>query len=166
MPDKRHFHEFLAEAEDIVHSLSINLSQMKSNAVSSRETNPDIVNDLFRGIHTLKGIAATFGFTRLTRLSHKLEDILDNLRVSSNKFSIQLIDTFLDGIEVLIRLLSDINEKGLEDFDITPILAKIDQTAKDLRECEITAVPAEEYISPDLLSGLNDYEIQLLKAKI
>lgn len=172
MPDKKHFHEFLAEAEDIVHSLSNNLGQMRSIAGSSREFNPDIVNDLFRGIHTLKGISATFGFTRLTRLSHKLEDILDNLRLSGNKFSIQLplqlqlIDTLSEGTDVLIRLLSDINEKGLEDFDITPTLNKIDRIAKDLLECEIATVTSEQYISPDLLSRLNDYEIHLLKAKI
>ncbi len=166
MPDKIYFHEFLVEAEDIVHSLSSNLLQMKSLPVPSGDSNPDIVNDIFRDIHTLKGISSTFGFTRLTTLSHRLEDLLGNLRLCRLKFSTQIIDTLFEGIDVLTRLLSDINERGQEDFEIISILDKIGQFEKVPLECEIGADQAEESINPDLINGLNEYEIHFLKAKI
>ena len=42
--------------------------------------NPEPLNDLFRGVHTLKGLAGMFGLEHMARLSHLLEDLLEDMR--------------------------------------------------------------------------------------
>lgn len=166
MPDKTSLQEFLVEAEDIVHSISDNFRQMQSIASSSKDINPDIVNELFRGLHSLKGLAATLGFTRLTMLSHRLEDLLGDIRLERITISNQLMDTLFEGIDVIIRMLSNINDKGTEGFDISFILEKIEQFEKDHGNWENNSITAEAFISPELVNGLSEYEIKRLKAKI
>lgn len=166
MPEIRKFHEFLAESEDIVHSISGNLHRMQSLALSSKCPDTELINDIFRSMHTLKGLSSMFGFTNLTRLSHRLEDMLDNLRMGRVTLSDRLIDTLFEGINVLVRLLSCINEKGEENIDINSIMEKIDQFEKVEGECENGSVTPVNFMPPEMLNGLNDYELTLLENKI
>ena len=46
-----------------------------------RPVDPELVNDVFRAVHTLKGLAGLFGAARMGALSHELEDLLDDLRL-------------------------------------------------------------------------------------
>ena len=71
------YKDYLTEAEDIIQHLNRDLYELKSLCQSSHVINPDIVNALFREIHTLKGISEVTGLPRLTALSHRLEDLLD-----------------------------------------------------------------------------------------
>lgn len=166
MPDKSNLQEFLAEAEDIVYSLSDNFRQMQSIASSSKDITPDIVNDFFRGLHSLKGISATLGFTRLTMLSHRLEDLLNNIRLERITISNQLLDTLFEGIDVIIRMLSNINDKGTEGFDISFIMEKIEQFQKDNDNWENSSITAGSFMKTELFNVLSEYEINRLKAKI
>ncbi|MBI5193424.1 MAG: chemotaxis protein CheA [Nitrospirae bacterium] len=166
MPEKRKFHEFLVESEDIVQSISNNLLRMQSSALSSKYPDQELINDIFRSMHTLKGISSTFGFSNLTRLSHRLEDMLDDLRMGRIMLSGRLLDTLFEGIDVLVRLLTCINEKGVENIDINSIMEKIDLFENVEGGCENGSVTPADYLSTEMLNGLNDYELTLLENKI
>ena len=51
------YKDFLSEAEDIIRDLNKNLYVLKSVCNSARVHDPDVVNAVFREIHTLKGIS-------------------------------------------------------------------------------------------------------------
>ena len=114
MADNHKYQEFLVEAEDIIQSLNTNLSQLQVMSTSSQDLHPDIVSELFGSIHTLKGMSSILGFTKIATLSHKLEDLLDNLRFGQIKITDNMVDTLSEGIDTITRLLTNISDKGKE----------------------------------------------------
>lgn len=162
MPHNQKHQEFLVEAEDIIHSLGKNLSQLQVLSASSKDVNPGIVSDLFGGIHTLKGLSSILGFEKITTLSHKLEDLLENLRLGQIEISAHLVDILSEGVDMLTRLLTNISDKGGEYLRIDPLLDKIGKTleGQETRGERFLTEPVS--VGPDLISGLSDYEAHRL----
>ena len=71
--------EFVAEAQEIIEALSRDLLLLDHG--QKGHPDPDLINSVFRGVHTLKGIAGMFGFADLGEVAHVLEDLLDQLRL-------------------------------------------------------------------------------------
>lgn len=68
----------------------------------------DLVHDLFRATHTLKGNAATFGFRDLVSVTHRLENILDRARENQGVLDAETIQVMLatvDGLRDIMVLL-------------------------------------------------------------
>ncbi len=57
--------------------------------------NANSVGELFRAMHTIKGIAGMFGFDDIVRFTHKAENLLDNIRQEKIVFSSELQELFL-----------------------------------------------------------------------
>lgn len=68
----------------------------------------ELVDDLFRATHTLKGNAATFGFRDLVSVTHRLETILDRARENCGALDAEAVEVMLatvDGVrEMMVRL--------------------------------------------------------------
>ena len=164
--NSRTFQEFLIEAEDIVQTLSSNLGKIQTVYASSGEVNPDIVNTLFRGIHTLKGISAVSGFSRITALSHKFEDLLDCLRFGRIQLTSSVMDTLFEVTDVLLGLLKNINEQGEERIEIGYIVNKIDGILNDTVPPVNVSSEDLACIEPALLNRLSEHEIHRLYERL
>ncbi|CAG0956962.1 two-component system, chemotaxis family, sensor kinase CheA [Geobacteraceae bacterium] len=92
--------DFLAEAEEIVERLSTDLGTL-SDCADSGECDPDLLNAIFRGAHSLKGLAGMFGFTDIQQLSHNLENLLDSLRLGKIPLTIATMNVLFDAMELL-----------------------------------------------------------------
>jgi len=68
---------------------------------------PEALGTLFRVAHTLKGNAASLGFTELAEVTHGLEDVLDRLRSSALAVDRDVIDVLLESVDVLRELLAE-----------------------------------------------------------
>jgi two-component system chemotaxis sensor kinase CheA len=68
--------EFLSEAQEIVEGLGRDLLALDEGLRAGR-VDPRLINDVFRAVHTLKGLAGLFGANRMASLSHELEEVLD-----------------------------------------------------------------------------------------
>ncbi len=97
--------EFIAEAQEIIELLSRDLLVL-DHGQKEGNPDPDLVNSVFRGVHTLKGIAGMFGFHDLGEVAHVLEDLLDQLRLGKTDLSQEVLDVLFEGVEVLQRLLA------------------------------------------------------------
>lgn len=97
--------EFLAESQEIIESLSRDLLLLDHGQKEGR-TDPDLLNAVFRGVHTLKGIAGMFGQVALNECAHVLEDLLDQLRLGKVALTQETLDVMFEGVEVLQRLLA------------------------------------------------------------
>src|SRR6266550_2288397 len=89
--------EFISEAQEIIEGLSRDLLALDAalkRAGSGREGQIDheLINDAFRAVHTLKGLASLFGVARMTTLSHHLEDLLDDLRLGRVELQPRVLD--------------------------------------------------------------------------
>lgn len=99
--------EFLTESQEIVESLSRDLLLLDHGQKHGR-ADPDLVNSVFRGVHTLKGIAGMFGYRELSEVAHLLEDLLDRVRLGRIVLAQGSLDVLFEGVEALQRLLGAI----------------------------------------------------------
>ena len=89
----------------------------------------DHVDSLFRAIHSMKGGAATFGFSDIERVAHLFETVLDEVRTGSRSIDRQGVDLLLEATDVLKTLAIQTQEKReLEPAEI----AFLDSVLDDL----------------------------------
>jgi len=96
--------DFLAEAEEIVEQLGSELADL-SDMAEGGELNPDVLNSIFRGAHSLKGLAGMFGFDGVAELSHNMENLLDWLRLGKLNLTKNLMAVLFDSHELLSTLV-------------------------------------------------------------
>ncbi len=92
------------------------------------EANPgdlDSINEIFRCVHTIKGMAATMGYDLITQLSHRMEDLLDVARNQRIKITSRVIDLLFNCVDNLEQLLQDELEKKDSHIDISTCMSKI-----------------------------------------
>jgi two-component system chemotaxis sensor kinase CheA len=77
--DKDLLKEYLSESEEFLDRLIADLDLMASRAGGEQDIN--LVNRIFRTIHSLKGLSGMMGFIEIQTLAHEFEDILDDLRM-------------------------------------------------------------------------------------
>jgi two-component system chemotaxis sensor kinase CheA len=74
---------------------------------------PEILQEMFRAAHTLKGSSRAMGFTAFGELTHRMEDLLDGLRNDTLAVSGQVVDTLLKCLDVLNSMKASI-ESGAD----------------------------------------------------
>ena len=119
--------DFLAEAEEIVEQLGSELADL-SDMAESGEFNPDVLNSIFRGAHSLKGLAGMFNFSDIAELSHNMENLLDWLRLGKLNITQQLMTVLFEAHELLsalIRVLAS-GEDNCMAQEIATCVTKID----------------------------------------
>src|SRR5512135_2986719 len=83
--------EFYSEAQEIIETFSRNLLALDA-AQKAGVSDPSLINEAFRAVHTLKGLAGLFGATRAGALSHRLEDLLDDIRLGRQQLTADVLD--------------------------------------------------------------------------
>ncbi len=125
--DDRARDEFTSEAEELLETLSRDLVEFESQG---RDVRPEVVNKIFREVHSLKGLAGMLGFGEISELSHSLEDMLDRLRMGKIEITKELIDLLYDAVDSLNRLVIGINDPAMGGLvDITGLTRRIHQLA-------------------------------------
>lgn len=74
-------------------------------ALAAGEVNLKLLNSVFRGAHSIKGAAGTFGLTETTEFTHAMESLLDGMRTGTLEADKARIDLLLEAVDVLAALL-------------------------------------------------------------
>ncbi|RKX26631.1 MAG: chemotaxis protein CheA [Candidatus Zixiibacteriota bacterium] len=112
--------DFLVEAEELIDSLDNNFVKL--------ETSPsdlDLLNEIFRAVHTVKGTSSFLGFDQVTELSHKMEDVLNKLRKSELAVTAEMMDLLLESLDILKVLLDNVRQNKEEVIDLTDAIARL-----------------------------------------
>jgi two-component system, chemotaxis family, sensor kinase CheA len=153
----RPIQEFLAEAEDILEAANHAILSL-DDAKGGGSTDPDTVNGLFRALHSFKGLAGMFGFKALADLSHKLEYLLDEVRLGKVQLGGETLDTLSDTTGLLGRLVQQTG-KGLPLENITEAIDRIDRVlASKSAEGADQSLLSGVAIEPAVLQVLTEYE--------
>ncbi len=148
--------DFLGEAEEIIEKLNLDLMRLGEGG-DSGESDPEVLNSIFRGAHSLKGISGMFGFDDISDLAHHMENLLDRLRLGKISFTNELVEVLFDGLEILTRLVHGKAEQGDFSLDIAPVIARIEGFVTGKEGPEENAL-AQLHISPEVLNVLTEYE--------
>ena len=103
--------EFLAEAEEVVEQLGSELADLADMA-DSGELDPEVLNSIFRGAHSLKGLAGMFGFSDVAELSHNMENLLDCLRLGKISLEKGVMKVLFGAHELLTSLVRSVEVGG------------------------------------------------------
>ncbi|HDH06265.1 MAG TPA: chemotaxis protein CheA [Nitrospirae bacterium] len=113
--------EFIAEAEeslDKIEPLFVELEQ--------KGEDKDLLNDIFRSMHTIKGAAGFLGFQLIVSVAHSSENIMKKLRDREISLSKELMDVILKSIDMLRLLLEHLKAKDGMEEDIAPLVKELE----------------------------------------
>ena len=91
---------FIEEAGEIIEKLDIDIIRFEENS-----SDLNLLNEIFRGVHTLKGNANAFGFTRLGEFVHHFEDVLDHYRSTKASIAIDHLELFVGSVDVIKEVM-------------------------------------------------------------
>ncbi len=100
---------FIEEAKE--HLQNLNEALLEMEKISD---NQDLVNEIFRVAHTLKGMAATMGFKKMTVLTHDMENVLAEIRNGNMHVTPELLDVLFQCLDALEQYVEHITETGGE----------------------------------------------------
>ncbi|MCK5659753.1 MAG: chemotaxis protein CheA, partial [Methanosarcinales archaeon] len=125
---------FKTESEEHLQQLNESLLELERDM-----ENMEHINIMFRSAHTLKGMAATMGFTTIAELTHEMENVMDKIRSHKAKLDTAAIDTLFECLDTLEALVENIDSDG--GVDISHLQCQLKGIMAD--ECAITP-PSEE----------------------
>jgi two-component system chemotaxis sensor kinase CheA len=132
--------DFLIEADELIASLDNNLVTLES---SPEDLN--LLNEIFRAVHTIKGTSSFLGFEQVTTLSHKMEDILNKLRKAEIKVCPEIMDVSLEALDLLKLLLDNVRNGIDEQINLDGILARLQAKLDDAPDATASdSEPASE----------------------
>jgi two-component system chemotaxis sensor kinase CheA len=112
--------DFIAEAGEHLEGMETDLIQLEANP-----DNKEILNDIFRAIHTIKGSSEYLGLKKIAELSHTLENLLEMLRKGEKLPDGKLIDTLIGARDRIARLISDLETSRSEETEIKDVIEQI-----------------------------------------
>ncbi len=98
--------EFVAESRDHLSSIEPDLLVLEREG---SKTDAEIINRVFRAIHSIKGASGFFGLDALKSLSHSMENVLMMIRDGKLSPTPAIMDPLLEGVDRLRLMLDDIN---------------------------------------------------------
>lgn len=100
-----HLKDFVDESNELIESLTNGLLDLEENPVGRDE----LINDLFRYFHNMKGNSGIIGYNELNALTHEAETLLNNVRQGKLTPSHDLIDLLLLVVDVMEGLIQHID---------------------------------------------------------
>ncbi|MEB7771780.1 chemotaxis protein CheA [Kurthia gibsonii] len=141
MDTNQYLEVFIDESNEHLQSCSESLLVLEQNP-----DNIEIVNDIFRNAHTLKGMSATMGFEDIADLTHKMENVLDAIRNHKIQVTAELLDVVFESVDHLEEMVSDISNGGDGKKDVTQTVEKLKrlESGESIENIEtVVAAPSE-----------------------
>ena len=112
---------FLDETDDNLQRLDDMLLALEKNMVDM-----DVINEIFRSAHTLKGMAGTMGFTQMMGLTHAMEDRLDEARKGTRPLTEADMNLLFTGLDNLQAMADSIRGGGNDaHIDVSDMVAQL-----------------------------------------
>ncbi|PFJ17255.1 chemotaxis protein CheA [Bacillus cereus] len=112
---------FFEESEEHLQSLNENVLTLEQNPADM-----DVVGEIFRSAHTFKGMSASMEFTEMADLTHKMENVLDEIRHGNIVVNANIIDVIFECIDNLEKMVADVQQGGMGNIDVVSTKHKLE----------------------------------------
>ncbi|MED1531486.1 chemotaxis protein CheA [Bacillus altitudinis] len=146
---------FLDESREHLQTCNEKLLELEKNP-----TDLQLVNDIFRAAHTLKGMSATMGFDDMAQLTHHLENMFDAIRNEQMIVTPESMDTMFEALDHLEAMVQSIAEGGDGKRDVTEISKKLDVTGSHAETASAVETSEASSAASDL--DYNEFERTVL----
>ncbi len=130
--------DFISEAQENLDTIEISLIELEHDPV-----NTDIINDIFRPFHTIKGVAGFLSLTKINKLAHATENLLDSARSGDFIISHTVTDIILASVDTLKALLDKVKQgiqtgyrESDDDIDVDSLSSRLKQLQISLTKGE------------------------------
>ena len=131
---------FIGEANELLETISHKILNMEEE-----HDDDELINDIFRTAHTLKGSSGIFELTNIQNTTHTLESLLDALRHHEVEFDPAMIDVLLDGFDRVKEMVEVIEEGGDHTtVDASDVVEQVEALLPAKEEEEFEEVHIEE----------------------
>jgi two-component system chemotaxis sensor kinase CheA len=156
---------FAAEAREYIQSLNENLLQFEQTP-----NDAELIAEMFRAAHSLKGMAGTMGYTQLADFTHHMENLLDALRNGEIAASAELVNTLFDSVDMLELIIEEVISSDTVHTDTAALkeqLARIlDKTSVHAEKSGLGMAAREIEVGDTPTLPLNEYDRELIKEAI
>ncbi|MCY8581587.1 chemotaxis protein CheA [Bacillus haynesii] len=114
---------FIEESREHLQTCNEKLLELEKNP-----TDLQLVHDIFRAAHTLKGMSATMGYEDMAHLTHSLENVLDAIRNEEMTITSEWMDVMFEALDDLEAIVLSIIEGGDGKRNVSEVCAKLDVT--------------------------------------
>ncbi len=118
--DQEELNVFLQEADEQLQLLDEDIIRLEKEA-----DNVDLLQEIFRAAHTLKGSSGMLGFRDMAELTHHMEDVLDRLRKGQLPVTSELVDALLGSLDGLKELMLHLNSGDEGEVDVSDAVAAL-----------------------------------------
>jgi len=118
---------FIQEAKEHLESMTKHLLEFEKDP-----KNIEAMNEIFRSAHTLKGSSGMMGFTDIQELTHKMEDVLDNIRKGLISPSSDLIDILFECIDALEERIDNLERGENKELTFSHLVKKLEDSIGNL----------------------------------
>jgi two-component system chemotaxis sensor kinase CheA len=158
---------FISETNEHLENIETKIVSLENN------DDPETVNEIFRSMHTIKGVASFLGLFNIKDLSHSLENLLDNLRDDIISIDTSLIDILLEGSDTLNQMMGELEiwANSFEDGIITEVfeskieihsnIEKIKNFGNDTKQKE--TILEDELITPEMTKQFAEESLELIE---
>ncbi|OIJ13145.1 chemotaxis protein CheA [Anaerobacillus alkalilacustris] len=158
---------FIDESKEHLQAMNDNLLKLENDP-----KNVNIVNEIFRSAHTLKGMAATMGYEDLASLTHIMENVLDGVRNNKIIVTSDILDVVFEAVDDLEDMVLSIANGGDGKRDVTKVVAKLEKIEKGkdfdseiaLKETASTKELTME--KPKVTESYDDFEVTVISQAI
>ncbi|MDY0220420.1 MAG: chemotaxis protein CheA [Desulfobacterium sp.] len=110
--------DFVSEADENLDTIEVNLMDLEQDP-----SNRDILNDIFRPFHTIKGVSGFLSLKKINQLAHATENLLDGARGGEFLINQEVTDVILESVDTLKQLIARVragvqNRQPQQDQDI------------------------------------------------
>ncbi len=160
---------FIVETKEILEKLDLNLIELEN-----RPNDSELLNEVFRSFHTIKGTSGFLGLDRLTMVTHRCEDILNKLRKGEAILNPELMDGILMAYDKIKELLATIETNLNENIPIdetvevlNSLIAKLekDKLGDDSKPSETPDIKVEEHEQLDESDEDAEHDLEQVKKK-
>lgn len=162
MDTNQYLEMFIEESKEHLQACNEHLLELEKNPA-----NIAIVNEVFRSAHTLKGMSATMGYEDIANLTHKMENVLDEIRNNRLHVTPDLLDVVFIAVDQLEEMVLDIAAGGTGKLDVAETVQKL-HLIETGEEAPVAATTLEKNVSVEITADSNwltydDYELTVIQ---
>jgi len=127
---------FVVEATEIYDGLEGDLLQLEKTP-----DDEELVDSVFRDVHTVKGTAGFLDLEQLSTLAHRFEEVLDAMRDQAVDFEPAMTDVMLCAFDHMKVLTQQVIDRELEPLDLDPLLEALEAINEGTFEAGAVSLP-------------------------
>ena len=133
---------FLQEADEQLRLLDEDVVRLE------QESAEELLQEIFRAAHTLKGSSGMLGYKEMAELTHHMEHLLDLFRTGALAVTTQAVDALLHSLDALRVLRDELAEPTGRSLDVSDAVAELAQAAGASGDTAGAGSPKAEAVPP------------------